>query len=184
MPWLYIHFASNLTLTVTSVPSPLKVNNLEERLTEWRLKLKHLRTDYDKLLFFYIPKMLRMFKMLHSGSSVLENVPQLVQEVSFLFDSTVETRQHLTASLQVGMLVWCVCVCVHVCVRACVHAWMCDMDVIVHLFSIHLCNTVFTSLCWSSHEKMCRHQVCSWRRLSCPLPGWVRSLKPSFWMGM
>jgi len=53
--------------------------------------------------------------MLHSGSSVLENVPQLVQEVSFLFDSTVETREHLTASLQVGMLVWCVCV--RVCMR-------------------------------------------------------------------
>ena len=47
--------------------------------------------------------------MLHSGSSVLENVPQLVQEVSFLFDSTVETREYITATLQVRMLVWCVC---------------------------------------------------------------------------
>ena len=122
MHWLYTHFTSNLKLTVTSVPSPLKVNNLEEKLTEWRRKLKRLRTDYDKLLFFYIPKMLRMFKMLHSGSSVLENVPQLVQEVSFLFDSTVETREHLTASLQVGMLV---CVCVRACVCACVRACVC-----------------------------------------------------------
>ena len=161
MLWLYTHFTSNLTLTVTFVPSPLKVNNLEEKLTEWRQKLKHLRTDYDKLLFFYIPKMLRMFKMLHSGSSLQENVPQLVQEVSFLFDSTAETREHLTASLQVGMLVWCVCVCVRGCA---------NMHVIVHPILIHLCDTVFTSGCWSSRKKMCRHQACSWGRLSCPLP--------------
>ena len=123
MHWLYTHFISNLTIIVTSVPSPLKVNNLEKKLTEWRLKLKHLRTDYDKLLFFYIPKMLRMFKMLHTGSSVAEYVPQLVQEVSFLFDSTAETREHLTASLQVGMLVWCVCVGAYVC--ACMDVQTC-----------------------------------------------------------
>ena len=65
--------------------------------------------------------------MLYQGTSVLESVPQLVQEVSFLFDSTVETREHITASLQVGML--CVCKYVHayvhlhvyVCVYVCAH---------------------------------------------------------------
>ena len=148
MHWLYTHFTSNLKLTVTSVPSPLKVNNLEEKLTEWRRKLKRLRTDYDKLLFFYIPKMLRMFKMLHSGSSVLENVPQLVQEVSFLFDSTVETREHLTATLKVGMLAWCVCVWVWV--HTYVRAWICEHAcniVEAHCCVIHILNKRLRSTC-------------------------------------
>ena len=95
---------------------------LEEKLSEWRLKLKQLRNDYDKLLFFHIPKMLRMFKMLYRGSSVRENVPQLVQEVSFLFDSTVETREHITATLQVRVLVCTyvyACTCASVCVCVC-----------------------------------------------------------------
>ena len=79
---------------------------LEEKLSDWRQKLKQLRSEYDKLLFFHIPKLLRMFKMLYCGSSsVLANVPQLVQEVSFLFDSTVDTRKHISASLQVRMAV-------------------------------------------------------------------------------
>ena len=88
-----------------------------------------------------------------------------------------------------------VCACVRVCVRACVRVCVCgcacacmcgcaNMHVIVHPFPIHLCNTVFTSVCWSSCKKMCRHQVCSWRRLSFLLPSWVRSLKLSLWMGM
>ena len=88
---------------MTFVPLCLKVIHLEERLADWRQKLKQVRTDYNKLLFFHIPKLLRMYRMLYPGSSVLANVPQLVQEVSFLFDSTVDTREHLTASLQVGM---------------------------------------------------------------------------------
>ena len=113
------------------LPISLKVKALEQKLSEWRLKLKQLRTDCDMLLFFHIPKMLRMFKMLHGSSSVRENVRQLVQEVSFLFDYTVETREHITASLQVGMFVlyicvhafvhacMCVCICMHICLLEC-----------------------------------------------------------------
>ena len=78
---------------------------MEERLFEWRQKLKQLRTDYDKLLFFHIPKLLRMFKILCHGSSVLDNVPQIVQEVSFLFESTVEAREYIRATLQVRTLI-------------------------------------------------------------------------------
>ena len=89
----------------TWYPSNLKVNSLEERLFEWRQKLKQLRTDYDKLLFFHIPKLLRMFKILRHGSSVLDNVPQIVQEVSFLFESTVEAREYIRAILQVRTLI-------------------------------------------------------------------------------
>ena len=109
-PW-HFSFHYLLNTKVTLVPLYFKVIHLEERLADWRQKLKQLRTDYDKLLFFHIPKLLRMYKMLYHDSSVLANVPQLVQEVSFLFDSTVDTREHLTASLQVRIVV-CVCVCV------------------------------------------------------------------------
>ena len=123
----------------------LKVNSLEKELTEWRLKLKQLHTDYDKLLFFHIPKMLRMFKMLYYGSSVLESVPQLVQEVSFLFDSTVETREHITATLQVGVLV-CTYVCVCMCASACVCVCLC-VHILLHVpCPIHL-HTTLTSIC-------------------------------------
>ena len=120
------------------------MNALEEKLSEWRLKLKQLRNDYDKLLFFHIPKMLRMFKMLYRGSSVLENVPQLVQEVSFLFDSTVETREHITATLQVGVLVCtyvCACTCASVCVCVCVYVRICTSLCGDLLCSIHLHTT-------------------------------------------
>ena len=78
-------------------------------MSKWSQELKQLRTDYDKLLFFHIPKMLRLLKMLHHYSSVLDNVPQLVQEVNFLFDSTVDTRKRLTTSLQVHRST-CACV--------------------------------------------------------------------------
>ena len=140
--FICISLISHLTLVSISFS---KVNSLEKELTEWRLKLKQLHTDYDKLLFFHIPKMLRMFKMLYRGSSVLENVPQLVQEVSFLFDSTVETREHITATLQVRVLV-CTYVCVCMCASACVCVCLC-VHILLHVpCPIHL-RTSLTSIC-------------------------------------
>ena len=101
--------------------------------------LKQLYSDYDKLLFFHIPKMLRMSKLLHHGNSMLEGIPLLVWEISFLFDSTKETRQHIEAALLQE-----VCTCVHACMRSCVHACVCACISVcvcegVHRYRLSMC---------------------------------------------
>lgn len=112
----------SMFVAFTLVSLYLKKNDLEEKLSDWRKKLKQLHSVYDKLLFFYIPKMLRMSKMLHHGSSMFEAIPQLVQEVSFLFDSTKEARQHIKAALNEVCVHMYVCMCMHACVCKVVNA--------------------------------------------------------------
>ena len=98
------------------------------KLSDWRKKLKQLHNDYDKLLFFHIPKMLRMSKMLCQGDSKSEGISQLVMEVSFLFGSNKEARQQIDAALKE--------VCVRVCMRACACMFVC---VCVALVCICMC---------------------------------------------
>ena len=66
--------------------------------------MTELRSQYDWLLFFSIPKILRLYKLL-SGSEDCEQeeVDKIVCEISFLCQNDVSTRNTLKKIVQVTL---------------------------------------------------------------------------------
>lgn len=67
-------------------PSPLslslpssQVHETEKMLTNWMQRVAELRSQYDWLLFFSVPKLLLVYHLLQEG-----NVEGIVHEISFL----------------------------------------------------------------------------------------------------
>ena len=71
-----------------------------ETLCRWEKEVSQLRSNYEQLLFFTIPKLLHLYHMISADEPDIEGV---VQEVGFLFQNQPHVRQKLKKSVQVSI---------------------------------------------------------------------------------
>lgn len=76
----------------------IRVFEVQNAVEEWEQEVSELRSQYAWLLYFSIPKMLLLFKLLKSRS---QSIDAIVHEVSFIvYNQKVETTE-----LRQGVLV-------------------------------------------------------------------------------
>ena len=69
-----------------------------KKLSEWEKQVAQLRTQYEQLLYFTIPKLLHLYHMITSQEPDIDGI---VQEVGFLFQNKPVVRQKLRGSVKV-----------------------------------------------------------------------------------
>ena len=81
--------------TCVCVPQVL---DTEKMVSQWSDKVSQLRREYSWLLFFSVPKLLR----LHSLLEELEpDLKAIVAEITFLFENSSDVREKLTQVVKV-----------------------------------------------------------------------------------
>ena len=89
----------------------LQVADTEQVLTSWAKRVAELRSLNDWLLFFSVPKLLLLHRLLIEGDragSLAERARRLaevVREVSFLCENSADTREQLMRGVKVGAAV-------------------------------------------------------------------------------
>ena len=68
--------------------------------------MTELRSQYDWLLFFSIPKILRLYKLLSVCNSEPEVIYRIVREISFLCPNNLSTRDMLYGNILVSVTVY------------------------------------------------------------------------------
>lgn len=76
-----------------------------ETLSEWEKEVAQLRSQYEQLLFFTIPKLLHLYHMITAPELNLDGI---TQEVSFLFQNEPDVRQKLKNAVKVRIHDVCV----------------------------------------------------------------------------
>lgn len=66
--------------------------------------MTELRSQFDWLLFFSIPKILRLYKLVSECEDTSRQLDEIVGEISFLCQNNEATRQNLKLRVQVGSL--------------------------------------------------------------------------------
>ena len=77
-----------------------RVRETEATLESWRNHVTELRSQYNWLLFFSIPKILRLYDLLSTGDDP-EVLDKIVDEISILGHNDQPTRHRLKESVQV-----------------------------------------------------------------------------------
>lgn len=67
-------------------------------LSKWREEVSQLRIQYEQLLFFSIPKLLHLFRMITAEKP---EINAIVQEVGFLFQNKPLVLKKLKETVQV-----------------------------------------------------------------------------------
>ena len=97
-----------LPCTVDPEAAEERVKETEIVLTTWTHEVEQLRKEFSWLLFFSVPKLLRLYQLLNEEQENVEvHLKQIVHEISFLCVNSVEARRRMNVKVQV-----CVCVCV------------------------------------------------------------------------
>ena len=79
-----------------------KVEEMHNALTQWTEKVAELRNCYSWLLYYSIPKMMKLYQLIHSDKHPEhEKVAKIVQDVSFLVDNTPQQREKLKIGVKV-----------------------------------------------------------------------------------
>ncbi len=78
-----------------------RVKETEGTLESWKKRVTELRSQYDWLLFFNIPKILRLYNMVSKCQDRVEELDEIVSEISFLCDNNESSRQNIKKRLQV-----------------------------------------------------------------------------------
>ena len=79
-----------------------RVQETAQTLDSWRNRVIELRSQYDWLLFFSIPKILRLYKMLSDKEQYSSlQLDRIVHEISFLCKNDKPTRRDLGHNVQV-----------------------------------------------------------------------------------
>ena len=99
----------------TGPPLPCTINpeDAEERVKEtevilqtWTHEVEKLRSEFSWLLFFGVPKLLRLYKLLNEEQENTEvHLRQIVHEISFLCENNVETRKRMNVKVQVSEVI-------------------------------------------------------------------------------
>ena len=76
----------------------------EDALKNWRKHVTELRSQYDWLLFFSIPKILKLYDLLSTGNRRLDLLETIVCEISFLCPNNQPAREILKEAVQVNLL--------------------------------------------------------------------------------
>ena len=86
---------SSPSLSSLSLPSS-QVHETEKMLTNWMQRVAELRSQYDWLLFFSVPKLLLVYHLLQEG-----NVEAIVHEISFLCSNEQDAWKSAQVEVQV-----------------------------------------------------------------------------------
>lgn len=82
-----------------------KVEEMQNAVTQWTEKVSELRNCYSWLLYYSIPKMMKLYQLIHSDAfPKYEKVARIVQDVSFLVDNMPEQREKLKIGVKVCSL--------------------------------------------------------------------------------
>ncbi len=83
----------------------VQVYDASLKLTEWKEMVNHLRSEYEQLLFFSIPKLLHLYQNLVGGKP---NVGRIVNDVGILFKNSDDVQRKLRHTVKVSEgLKWC-----------------------------------------------------------------------------
>ena len=91
----------NLLCTVTPLAAKKRVEDLKQTLMSWTDEVKELRTQFSWLLFFSVPKLLRLYYLLTKERETSEHFQRIVHEISFLCANSVETRSQMNTQVKV-----------------------------------------------------------------------------------
>ena len=80
-----------------------RVRETEVNLESWKKRVTALRSQYDWLLFFSIPKILRLYKLVSVCGERNEQFDEIVAEISFLCKNDQTTRKDLKQRVKVGV---------------------------------------------------------------------------------
>ena len=78
--------------TLTRVACVCQVLEANKTLSQWEKEVAQLRTDYEQLLYFSIPKLLHLYHLITVQNP---SATAVMQEVSFMFQNEASTRQKL-----------------------------------------------------------------------------------------
>ena len=80
---IFLTSGTKSSLLRSSLPL-FQVHEVEIMLTTWSQSVDELRSQYDWLLFFSMPKLLLLYRLLHADGP---NMGAIVQEISFLYSN-------------------------------------------------------------------------------------------------
>ena len=93
---LYIKGAvDSLPCSTSRTDADSKKRKTEATLEGWRKSVTELRSQYDWLLFFSIPKILRLHNLLSNRTGEQDELDKIVCEISFLCCNDEPTRDTL-----------------------------------------------------------------------------------------
>jgi hypothetical protein len=79
----------------------LQVNEISKSVVAWEEQMAELRSEYEQLLYFSVPKMLHLYQNL----TVSEPSPEsIIHDVGFLFENTPSVQAQLKLAIQVILL--------------------------------------------------------------------------------
>ena len=88
-----------------------RVRETEVNLESWKKLLTELRSKYGWLLFFSIPKILRLYTLVSVCEGRHEQLDEIVAEISFLCQNDEASRQNLKQRVKVGVHLCVLCMC-------------------------------------------------------------------------
>jgi hypothetical protein len=79
-----------------------RVQETEVILTTWTHEVANLRKEFSWLLFFSVPKLLRLYRLLSEEQENMDiHLKRIVHEISFLCVSNAEARRTMNIKVQV-----------------------------------------------------------------------------------
>lgn len=82
----------------------IQVYDASKSLTEWKEMVNTLRSEYEQLLYFSIPKLLHLYQNLVGGQL---NIGKIVNDVSVLFQNGHDVQRKLRQTVKVrGGVMW------------------------------------------------------------------------------
>ena len=94
-----------LACTIDPENAEERVKETEVILKTWTHEVERLRHEFSWLLFFGVPKLLRLFRLLSEEQEDSQlHLKRVVHEISFLCTNNVDARQRINASVQVCIL--------------------------------------------------------------------------------
>lgn len=81
----------------------IRVKEVENELVEWKESLTKLHSEYSWLLFFRIPKLLKLYHLIMD--SVEGRETKIVHEISFLCTNTTKERLKMKRKVEVSLIV-------------------------------------------------------------------------------
>ena len=83
-----------------------RVRETEATLEHWRKRVVELRSRYPWLLFFSIPKILGLYKLLSTRDSDSKHLDKIVCEISFLCPNDQNKRSDLKKEVKVILCIF------------------------------------------------------------------------------
>ena len=95
--------------TGPALPCTIRPEDAEERVKEteiilqtWTHEVEQLRSEFSWLLFFGVPKLLRLYHLLNEEQENMEvHLKRIVHEISFLCVNSVDARKRMNVKVQV-----------------------------------------------------------------------------------